>query len=92
METAHPIANADVCYFRTICEVHREMHDILINEDCVDEKLVGLLQEAFTMAKKMDKKLRQYHSGYDKGWWETTSNVEQKLDKRKRNVINESHV
>ena len=58
---------------RTICEVHRELYDILDDElrdhpqsDILKEKL----QEAYSMAKKMDAKLRQNKHDYDNGWWE----------------------
>jgi len=81
----HPLANAYVCELRTICEVHREMYDIVIEKDCVDEKLVQLLQESFVMAKKMDGKLRQYKFGYDEGWWKLNqAGFKQKLDRRIR--------
>ena len=58
------IKDKRVSEFRTICEVHREIHDILINDksisDEVSDKLTELLQEAYVMAKKMNNKLRQY--------------------------------
>lgn len=61
---------------RTICEVHREIYDILYNEfrdhDQFDE-IVDKLEEAFTMAKKMAHRLMQYKHNYDDGWWQTIS-------------------
>jgi hypothetical protein len=79
----HPLANGYVCGLRTICEVHREMHDLVIEKD-YDEKLIQLLEESFVMAKKMNNKLRQYKFNYDDGWWEVTNKAdfEQKLDRR----------
>lgn len=83
----HPLAKVYVDDFRTICEVHREMHDLVIEQGC-DEKLIRLLEEAFDMAKKMNRKLRQYKFNYDDGWWEITKEADkkQKLDRRKRNL------
>lgn len=72
---------------RTICEVHRELYDILDDElrdhpqsDILKEKL----QEAYSMAKKMDAKLRQNKHDYDNGWWEKERDmvVKDKLKKR----------
>jgi hypothetical protein len=83
----HPVAKAYVDDFRTICEVHREMHDLVI-EKGYDEKLIRLLEEAFDMAKKMNRKLRQYKFDYDDGWWEIAKEADkkQKLDRRKGNL------
>lgn len=53
---------------RTICEVHREMHDCIVKGDY--EALEPLLVDAYFMAKKMDMKLRQYSGNYDQGWYE----------------------
>lgn len=57
---------------RTICEVHREMYDILYEDLVSDrrEEVLSRLEEAYSMAKKMDAKLRQYKNNYDDGWWE----------------------
>jgi hypothetical protein len=44
---------------RTICEVHREMYDILIEIENTGEA-IKLLQEAFDMAKRMNEKLIEY--------------------------------
>ena len=58
---------------RTICEVHRELYDILFEDmkesDRYDDVL-EMLEEAYGMAKKMDAKLRQYKNNYDDNWWE----------------------
>ena len=57
---------------RTICEVHREMYDILFEDLTSDrrEDVLSRLEEAYGMAKKMDAKLRQYKNDYDNDWWE----------------------
>jgi hypothetical protein len=87
---SHPLKNGYVCGFRTICEVHREMYDIVIEKGYKgnlmpsDEKLIQLLKESFVMAKKMNNKLRQYKFNYDDGWWERTNKADfkEKLDRR----------
>lgn len=57
---------------RTICEIHREMYDILFEDLTTDrrEEVLSRLEEAYGMAKKMDAKLRQYKNNYDDNWWE----------------------
>ena len=52
-----------VCKKRTICEVHREMYDIIerISEVMDTNILLELLHEANNMAKKMSNKLYEYH-------------------------------
>jgi hypothetical protein len=69
-----------VSEFRTICEVHREIYDILLTID-VDEKvantLIEKLEEAYKMAKKMNNKLRQYKHNYDDEWWEKNRNIKE---------------
>ena len=53
---------------RTICEVHREIYDIIIElipEDSRRTEVEIKLEEAFEMAKKMNAKLRQYAYNYD---------------------------
>ena len=54
---------------RTICEMHRELYDIVYGVDGMEEAC-RILQEAYTAAKKMDAKLRQYAGDYDNEWWE----------------------
>jgi hypothetical protein len=72
---------------RTICEVHRELYDILeseLKDHHTYNDINTRLQEAYTMAKKMDAKLRQYKHNYDDNWWETEKNsvIQEKLYKR----------
>jgi len=68
--------------FRTICEVHREIYDIIceINDDDTKNLLQEKVEEAFNMAKKMDAKLRQYKFNYDDEWWQKES---QEIKKQK---------
>ena len=67
---------------RTICEVHREIYDIIHATE--NNELKDLLNEAYVMAKKMDAKLRQYKNNYDDGWWEKEKDqvVKEKIEKR----------
>lgn len=62
---------------RTICEVHREIWDILdqkITDEEIRKECFEKIEEAYLMAKKMDKKLRQYKFNYDDDWWEKQKN------------------
>ena len=71
---------------RTICEVLREIYDIVYDsEDPSREGIMELLNESYVYGKKMDAKLRQYKNGYDQDWWEQESiEVRQaKLERRK---------
>jgi hypothetical protein len=49
---------------RTICEVHRQLFDIIVwefqDEPSTLKKLVGLLEEAFIMGVKMNAKLLEH--------------------------------
>jgi len=73
---------------RTICEVHREIHDLLL-EGSINQKLtnelIDLLETAYRMGKKMDGKLRQYKHNYDDNWWKKTRDeiLVEKLGRRK---------
>lgn len=75
---------------RTICEVHREIYDILDTHLRDSEHfpvLVEKLEEVYRMGKKMSAKLRQYKFNYDDDWWETISKQEAKArlaDRKKR--------
>ena len=72
---------------RTICEVHREIYDIMhehLSNHFKYNDIEQKLDEAYTMAKKMDAKLRQYKYNYDDSWWETEKDavIQDKLSKR----------
>lgn len=74
---------------RTICEVHRELYDVIYDHFYNHEQFTNfenLLQEAYDMAKSMDRKLRQYKNNYDDGWYEKEKleDVEAKISKRKK--------
>ena len=73
---------------RTICEVHREIYDIIadsLESGSLRENLENKVEEAFLMAKKMDGKLRQYKNNYDDGWWEKESKEIRKQKNMLRN-------
>ncbi len=77
---------------RTICEIHREMYDILFEDLTTDrrEEVLSRLEEAYGMAKKMDAKLRQYKNNYDDNWWEQEreSVIQEKLRTREDRETN----
>ena len=61
---------------RTICEVHRELYDIIVLHFKTSphfEEITNRLEEAYWMGKRMNAKLRQYKHNYDDGWWEQIS-------------------
>lgn len=82
------IKDKRVSPIRTICEVHREIHDILMEDQSINQKtankMITLLEEAYIMAKKMNYKLRQYKENYDDGWWEESRKkiIQEKLKRR----------
>ena len=75
---------------RTICEVHREMYDVFLNDPNIDvdfsNKMIDLIEEAYIMAKKMNAKLGQYKNNWDESFWEKqrAEIVKEKLERRKR--------
>jgi len=73
---------------RTICEVHREIYDILLDlpDGEKKEQAIDLIEEAFKMAKSMNRKLFEYKSDWDKGVYKKQSKaaIKRKKTKRKR--------
>lgn len=77
--------------FRTICEVHREIYDILeahLSDHPEFKTIVKKLEEANLMAKRMDLKLRQYKFNYGDDFWERESEalIAEKTRIRRRRV------
>lgn len=72
--------------FRSICEVNREIYEGILDSD-LDNKsaneLIDLVEEAYVMGKKMDRKLRQYKHNWDDDWWKKNKNFEVALERRK---------
>ena len=80
------IKDKRISEFRTICQVHRDIYDLLLNENIdsdVANKLIDLLDDAYIMAKKMNNKLRQYKHNYDDDWWEKNRKFKRVLKRRK---------
>jgi len=69
------------CQRRTICEVLREINDLL--QDTPHQAAAfQKLSEAEAMAKKMSKKLKEYNKDYDAGWWKRNPDYENDLNRR----------
>lgn len=69
----------------TICEVHRELYDRIMDSNMDDDlanQLITLLEDAYIMAKKMNNKLVQYKNNWDDEWWENNRNFEKSWKKR----------
>jgi len=66
----------------TICEVHRRIYRKLIENPNENAWLIGQLEIAYDMAKKMNNKLRQYKNGYDDGWWKKNRLAGDSIDKK----------
>lgn len=54
---------------RYICEIHRDMYDILIQDQKKNKQLLELLFEAYESGVKMSRKLHEYAG---KEWIQTT--------------------
>jgi hypothetical protein len=68
---------------RTICEVLREMWDIAeVLDETLRKELEARVADAYTMAKKMDRKLREYKYGWDKDFWQANEDYEADLRRR----------
>jgi hypothetical protein len=67
---------------RTICEVLREINDIIQDDSSLVKSILPKLIEAETMAKKMAKKLVEYNKEIFSDWWEVNSDYEEDLKRR----------
>jgi hypothetical protein len=70
---------------RTICEVLREVWDLVKNSglpNSVEDEFLELLEEAEGMAKRMIRKLVEYNKGTDPIWWEENKDYEEDLRRR----------
>ena len=73
--------------FRTICEVLREINDIMQpdpkrGDTPARKKIRGLLAEAEVMAKKMSRKLWDNNKKWDAGFWERNPDVAEDMKRR----------
>ena len=74
------------CEYRTICETIREVFDIacVVKEEDLREEIKARLYIIFDMAKRMNKKLREYKHDWDSGWWEANADYEKDLKRREK--------
>jgi hypothetical protein len=72
--------------YRTICETIREIYDIagVVKEEDLREEIKARLYIIFDMAKRMNKKLREYKHNWDEGWWEANADYEKDLKRREK--------
>ena len=71
------------CKKRTLCEVLRELADIhQDSQNPHDREVRKLLSECEGMAKRMNRKLKEYKTDYDKGWYEKNKDYVADLEKR----------
>lgn len=54
--------------FWTVCEVIRKIYKIA--SEIENKEIMREARIAHTMTKRMNRKLREYKSDYDYGWWE----------------------
>lgn len=55
----------------TVCEVIRQIYRIASEmDDPRAEEIKEKARTAVAMTKRMNRKLREYKTDYDKGWWE----------------------
>ena len=74
--------------FRTICEVLREINDSVQGDTEKDAKLRLLLNEAFTMAKKIVYKLYEYNKAACAGFWKRNPRQQRRIEEELRRGIN----
>lgn len=66
---------------RTLCEVLREIWDksLEMNDETLRDEIQARLKEAFMMAKKMDRKLKQYKHDWWDGVYQKNENYEKNI-------------
>lgn len=75
--------SSTVAQRRTICEVLREIWDIAqVLDETLRAELEARVVDAYTMAKKMDRKLRENKYGWDEGFWQANEDYEADLKRR----------
>jgi hypothetical protein len=72
----------DAAHSRTVCEVLREINDIHQGDTQIDISTRAMLREAVDMAKRMDRRLKEYNQEWDKDWWENNPNVNDDIERR----------
>lgn len=69
----------DASNARTVCEVLREINDLVQGRNSNDKAIRKLLSEAETMAKKMSLKLLEYNKEFFQDYWEKNPDKEKDL-------------
>lgn len=72
----------DAAHSRTICEVLREINDIHQGDTQIDISTRAMCREAVDMAKRMDRKLKEYNQEWDKEWWDANPDVNEDIERR----------
>lgn len=75
-------------HLRTICEVLREMNDLVQENNDKDIKIRELIVEAFGMGKRMAKKLYEYNKIADADWWEKNPECNRRIKEELRRGLN----
>ncbi len=70
---------------RTICEVHREIFDLVYAMEAsgTRDKIIDLLVEATFYAKKMSKRLHEYNRDWEKGFYGENPDYAEDVQHRK---------
>jgi len=70
---------------RTICEVLREIWDLAeVTDEDIREELEERILIAYEMAKKMNRKLREYKNDWDGQFWEVNKDYKRDLRRREK--------
>ncbi len=86
------IDSQEVYGTKTICEIHTQITDILVDE--IDDprykqtidKVLDMLDTAFRMGKRMIAKMYEYKYGCDEGWWEQQTDMNAIEERRLRRL------
>jgi hypothetical protein len=73
---------------RTICEVLREINDLVQDDSAIHARARELLAEAESMGKRMSRKLVEYNKKVFAGWWKKNPDYAQDVEKR----LNERYI
>jgi len=65
----------DCNYKLTLCEVLRQINDVVQDDDVNSQNIRDMLALAERMGKKMSAKLHEYNENYDAGFWRDNSKL-----------------